>query len=127
MIQKPYLIKLKKKFNEKKGYLVCLEDYELNLEFKRIFWISGLQGISKDDERGKHGHSNADEFIIVLRGSCHFYTNNKDGEKFDFIINNDEEALYLPKDNILLMKEFSEDALLLVVCDVNFKDDKIIY
>lgn len=127
MIEKPYLIKLNKKYNQKKGYLICLEDYELNLEFKRIFWISGLDGINQEDERGNHGHANADEFIIVLRGSCHFFTKNSDGINTDFIINNDDKALYLPKGNILVMKEFTDDALLLVVCDVNFKNDEIIY
>jgi len=122
----PRKIKLQKKYNNKKGYLVSLEDYELDIEFKRIFWISGLKDVSKNDERGNHGHANADELIIVLRGSCHLYTNGPDGN-YEFILNNDEESLYLPKNNILVMKEFSDDALLLVICNVNFRNDEIIY
>jgi len=122
----PRKIKLQKKYNNKKGYLVSLEDYELDIEFKRIFWISGLKDVSKNDERGNHGHANADELIIVLRGSCHLYTNGPD-DNYEFILNNDEESLYLPKNNILVMKEFSDDALLLVICNVNFRNDEIIY
>lgn len=123
----PFILNFERKVNNKKGYLICLEDYLVNINFKRVFWITGFEGISREDERGNHGHSNANEIIIPLKGSCLFKTTNIKGEQKDFFINTDQQGLFLPEKHMLIMSNFSEDALLLVICDVNFKDDKIIY
>ena len=127
MMEKPKIFNLEKKINNKKGYLICLEDFLFNINFKRVFWISGFKNVSELDERGNHGHLEANELIIVLKGQCNFTIKNTEGTEYNFFINNDQEALLLPKGHILKMNQFNDDTLLLVICDINFKDDKIIY
>ena len=126
-MDKPFILNFEKKINHKKGYLICLEDYLLNINFKRIFWISGFDGVKKEDERGNHGHLEANELIIVLKGYCNFKITNLNNEETSYYLNTDDKGLFLPKNHILIMNNFSENALILVICDINFKDDKIIY
>lgn len=125
-IKEPYLINLIKKQNNKPGYLVSLEDYELNMIFKRIFWISGFENIEVNEERGNHGHKTGDQLIICLKGSINIETKNQNNLFKQFKLDNDEKGIYLPKNNIIKMKNISKDCLLLVACDFNYKDDILI-
>ena len=117
---KPFLINFERKINNKKGHLICLEDYKLNFIFKRLFWITGFDKNSFSDVRGNHGHKNSDQILICLKGSCKLLVNNND----IFLMKTDDVGLFLPRNNIITMTEFSEDCLLLVLSNINFKDDE---
>lgn len=124
-IVNPILIILDKKINDlKKGTLIAVEDYDFNIEIKRVFFIYDFDEDYTKNIRGGHGHFDANEILINVNGYVEIETENNN-YKNTFILDSPEKALFFPKNNKLVMKNFSKDSILLVLCDKNFKDDKV--
>jgi oxalate decarboxylase/phosphoglucose isomerase-like protein (cupin superfamily) len=118
MIQEPHIYKLERKYNEKPGYLVPFEDTITKI--KRVFFIKGFEDIEKHlvKERGNHANKVTSEWIICIQGKLDItlMLNNSD---FNFTLDNDTDALYVPNETFIKMYNFSKDCILLVICDEN--------
>jgi hypothetical protein len=120
----PYLIDLDPKRNSKPGSLIMLENSTLGFNVKRIFYIYGLSDDKTKNIRGNHGHTNTIQFIVCLTGSVDIETIYKEDEtKLNFHLNSPEKGLMLLPNNYIIMKNFTKDAVLMVVCDTEFKDE----
>jgi dTDP-4-dehydrorhamnose 3,5-epimerase-like enzyme len=108
---------------DERGQLVALESMvDIPFEVKRVFYIYGTQqGIS----RGNHAHYKANQFLIVVNGSCKV--------TLDDGVN--QETFLLDKPNVGLcqapfiwgtMHEFSSDCVLLVLADDIYKEEDYI-
>lgn len=104
-----------KSFNDSRGTLVPI-DRELPFLPKRIYTIFGSK------QRGGHRHKTNHQMLVCLKGSCTVYVNNGKEEK-EFTLSSPASALHLLPEDWHLMKDFSEDSILLVVAsevyDVN--------
>jgi hypothetical protein len=127
-IIEPYMITLDEKINNKPGKLVCINNSDIDLNIKRVFYIYGFDNNIEQNNRGYHGHKNTTQILCILNGSVNIITKN--------IINNNEQEILLdlpnkllviPPNNFIKMEQFSENAILLVLCDTEFKDDIYIY
>lgn len=120
----PYLIDLIPKRNSKPGSLIMLEKSTLGFDVKRIFYIYGLSDDPSKNIRGSHGHTNTIQFIVCLSGSVDIETIFKEDQtKLNFHLNSPEKGLMLLPNNYIIMKNFTADAILMVVCDTEFKDE----
>ena len=119
-METPYFIKLNPKKNSKPGTLTPLEDFELGMDIKRVFYIYGFD---TQGTRGHHGHYNTTQIIICLVGSCIVSVTNNDFKKKYCL--DQQSAFVLPPGNSLIMSDFTPETILLVLCDKNFRDDKV--
>jgi hypothetical protein len=120
----PFVVNLDPKRNSKPGSLIMLEKSTIGFDVKRIFYIYGLSDDPSKNIRGNHGHTNTNQFIICLTGSVDIETIYKENElKLIFCLDSPEKGLMLLPNNYIIMKNFSKDAVLMVVCDTEFKDE----
>jgi hypothetical protein len=120
----PFIVNLDPKRNSKPGSLIMLEKSTIGFDVKRIFYIYGLSDDPSKNIRGNHGHTNTIQFIICLTGSVDIETIYKENQlKLIFCLDSPEKGLMLLPNNYIIMKNFSKDAVLMVVCDTEFKDE----
>lgn len=124
MTEKPFLIELAEKNNDKPGKLVAINNFEINMDIKRIFYIYGFGDDINLNNRGYHSHKNTTQILILLNGSVCIKTKNKENiDEQVFNLCKPNIALKVPPNNFIKLLEFSKDAVLLVLCDTLFKDD----
>jgi hypothetical protein len=128
MIQEPYLVTFEIKKNEKPGVLVPINDFELDMNIKRIFYIYGFTENVEQNNRGYHAHETTKQVLININGSVNIITKcaGIETEK-TFILDKPNMALIVPPHNFIRMDNFSQDAIFLVLCDTVFSEDIYIY
>ena len=119
----PYIISLKEKVNEKPGKLIAINDYELNIKIKRLFYIYGFGDNVENNKRGYHGHKNTTQYLIALNGRLTINTINENSIKNIFILNTPNTLLCVPPNNLIELNDISSDGIILVLCDTVFEDD----
>lgn len=124
----PYLVTFDIKKNEKPGILVPINDYEVNMNIKRIFYIYGFTDNEKNNNRGYHAHETTKQVLININGKVNIIT-KRSGCKDEkiFILDKPNQALVVPPHNFIKMENFSQDAIFLVLCDTIFSEDIYIY
>jgi len=119
----PYIISLKEKVNEKPGKLIAINDYELNVSIKRIFYIYGFGDNIEDNKRGYHGHKNTTQYLTALNGCLTINTINENYIKNTFILTTPNTLLCVPPNNLIELNDISSDGVILVLCDTIFEYD----
>lgn len=121
-LQEAKIIELPK-FLDRRGNLSIIEEFK-NIPFKieRTYWIYDVPG---GEIRGGHAYHNNQEFIIALSGSFDIVLD--DGkEKKIFPLNRSYYGLYVPKGMWREMRNFSTNALALVLSSTKYsKEDYI--
>jgi dTDP-4-dehydrorhamnose 3,5-epimerase-like enzyme len=92
-----------------RGVLSVVDDREIPFKIKRVFWISNVPPRAA---RGQHAHRKCEQVIICLVGSFDVWN---EGMKYEL---NDltQTLLYVPSHTCLELKNFSRDAVALVLC-----------
>jgi len=128
MIKEPYLINFEIKKNEKPGVLVPINDFELDMNIKRVFYIYGFNENIEKNNRGYHAHETTKQVLINISGRVNIITKcaNSEDEKI-FILDKPNIGLVVPPHNFIKMEKFSKDAIFLVLCDTIFSEDIYIY
>lgn len=106
-----------KEIEDERGRLTIAE-YEKDIPFvvKRIFYMSG---VPSDETRGNHANTKSQFLMICLRGRVEIEVD--DGASTEtFLLNGSDKALFLPKNTWKVMRNFSEDCLLLVLADTTY-------
>ena len=71
--------------------------------------------VSEDYTRGEHAHRRLEQLLICVKGSCRVVA--EDGQhKEDFVLDNPAVGLYLPPMVWATQHDYSQDAVLLVLC-----------
>jgi len=108
---------------EESGELGVLEYIkEFNFLVKRIFF---LRNIDKKSNRGNHAHKNLKQIIICLSGSFEITLDNG-LEKKVFKMDETSNCLYVDGKVWRDMKNFSKNAVMLVLCDREYRYDEVI-
>jgi hypothetical protein len=115
---RPYLIKIPGQFSES-GDLRFWENEQLFPSgIKRCFWISKVK---KGETRGNHAHYQESQVIVCLHGVLKIMVTTMDGEVLYFTLESSSIGLYVPPLNWMSVS-FSEDAILLGLCDKVFSE-----
>lgn len=97
---------------DSRGNLISLEsNINIPFDFKRIYYIfENERGV----ERGFHAHKNLSQVAICLHGSCTFVLDNG-FERETVVLNNKSQGLLIESMTWREMKDFSQDAVLMVL------------
>jgi hypothetical protein len=107
--------------SSEKGNLTVIED-QLPFDIKRVFYIYGVD----DSIRGGHRHKTTIQAAICINGKCEVsYTDGIYQESF--ILDNPKKCLILYPKDWHIMKNFTSDAILLVLASTAFDPDDYIY
>lgn len=119
---KPKIIPLRV-MGDERGSLVAVESQQdIPFEIKRMYYIFGTkEGV----ERGEHAHKNLKQLAVAVRGSCTMVLD--DGiEKTEFRLDDPTKGLLIGSMIWRVMKDFSEDCVLLVFADQHYTEDDYI-
>jgi dTDP-4-dehydrorhamnose 3,5-epimerase-like enzyme len=116
---KPKIIPLKV-MGDDRGSLVAIEsEKDVPFSIERVYYIFGTkEGV----ERGAHAHKNLRQLAIAVRGSCTMVLD--DGrEKTEYLLNDPTQGLLIGSMIWRVMKDFTEDCVLLVFADSHYSEN----
>jgi dTDP-4-dehydrorhamnose 3,5-epimerase-like enzyme len=95
---------------------------QFNFKIQRIFYLSN---IDKKEQRGNHAHEELNQFILCVSGSFDIELDN--GElKETYNMSNNGKGLFVDGLVWRTMSNFTSDAVMLVLCDRIYHDDRVI-
>jgi hypothetical protein len=101
---------------DKDGSLVALEKgVEVPFSIKRVYYIFHTK---REARRGLHAHKNLKQVVVCISGSCKFLLDN--GKDKDIILLNS------PDKGLIIMYDFSDDCILMVLTDNYYDEDDYI-
>lgn len=105
------------------GALSVLEySREFDFTVKRAFIVDS---VNSGAIRGEHAHLNLKQLIVCLRGSFQLVLDSG-FEKHSLSMCEDQQCVYLDGRVWREMKEFTHDAIMLVLCDRVYSDDVVV-
>ena len=110
-----------KTFTDKRGNLTVIEKV-IPFEIKRIFYIYGVD----DSVRGGHRHKTTFQAAICIAGSC-IIENNDGTHQESFVLDSPAKCLIINPEDWHQMKNFTNDAILMVFASTYFDPDDYIY
>ncbi len=105
---------------DNRGRLAFVEPpHTIPFEIRRVYY---LFGIPSGKERGAHGHRDLEQLMIAVSGS--FTVTLDDGkERKTFQMSRPDQGLYIRKMIWRDLKNFSEDAVCLVLASERYSED----
>jgi hypothetical protein len=114
-IEHPYLIDLKSIGSSELGFITVAEfPKNIPFEIKRTYWTYFTPN---NVERGNHAHRQLQQIIVAVAGVIEFDLESKQGEKFNFRLDNPNKGLYIPKEYWRVI-HFSHNAVLLCLASL---------
>lgn len=116
----PHIINFESIGSPDLGFISVAEvSKNIPFEIKRVYWTYYTP---QNVTRGFHAHKNLQQLIFAVSGDIIFYTENINGDKFDFHLNKPDKGLYLPP---MIWREikFSHNAVLLCLASEEFYED----
>ena len=102
------------------GVFEFAKDFDFNA--KRIFF---LRNVSSGQGRGFHAHKNLKQLVVCLKGSFLMKLDNGVTVE-EFQMRADNTVLYLDGKVWREMRNFSRDAVMLVLCDREYRFDEVV-
>jgi len=109
------------KISDIRGELVVIEKI-LPFDIKRVFFINGRENF----DRGGHKHKKNRQALLCINGSCIVECNNG-MKKEEFILDTSTKCLIVEPEDWHIMKNFSNDSILLVLASENYDKEDYIY
>ncbi|PHR21878.1 MAG: hypothetical protein COA41_01885 [Sphingopyxis sp.] len=91
---------------------------------KRVFWVHSVP--DKSTERGAHAHEDLSQVIFCAQGSCLLELESSCGRKEAFPLSKDSPAVFVDGRVWRKMRNFSTDCSLIVLCDRQYSEDRVI-
>ena len=109
---------------DERGSLVAIENFKnINFPIKRVYYIYDTKS---DVVRGKHAHKNLNQVLLCVNGSCDVLVDNGN-ERQIISLNKRNKGIYIHGFIWREMMNFSNDAVLLVLVDQEYKVDDYVY
>ena len=116
------LISFKDLSDERGGLVSYEENRNIPFPIKRIYCI---YDVGSDITRGSHSHKELEQVAVCIKGSCTMLLDN--GEKKESVIlSSPHVGLYIGKNIWRVMKNFSEDCVLLVLASEPYDESDYI-
>ncbi len=115
------LIEFQKRFDDRGSLSFVEGGIDIPFEIKRIYYLYNLN----DVHRGFHAHKNLNQVAICVNGSCTFVLD--DGKtRQEVKLSKPNEGLFIDKMIWREMKDFSSDAVLLVLASEHYDESDYI-
>lgn len=112
-----------KTFTDERGSLTIVEKgHEVPFEIERVYWI---HSVPKGQERGKHSNKISSEYVIAVSGSVEITLEDKDG-RHTYLLDSKDKGLLIPPDTWDEIRNFSPDAVLLVLASHSYDESAYI-
>ncbi|MCB9228512.1 MAG: FdtA/QdtA family cupin domain-containing protein [Deltaproteobacteria bacterium] len=105
--------------SDERGSLCAVEE-QIPFAIKRVYWIYRAKGI-----RGGHAHKETIQGLISVRGHC-LVEVHRAGSTRSFQLDRPNKLLLLEPADWHIMKDFSEDAVLMVLASEPYRKDDYI-
>ncbi|MBQ2808550.1 MAG: FdtA/QdtA family cupin domain-containing protein [Bacteroidaceae bacterium] len=112
-----------KTFTDKRGSLTIVEEgREVPFEIRRVYWI---HSVPEGEERGKHSNTVSSEYVIAVNGSVEITLEDCNGRR-TYLLDSKEKGLLIPPDTWDEIRNFSPDAILLVLASHSYDESTYI-
>lgn len=114
---------LLKTHTDKRGNLTIAEvGQEIPFDIQRVYWI---HGVPQGEERGGHSNKEIFEYVVAVNGSVDITLEDINGRR-EYHLDSKEKGLLIPPDTWDELKNFSPDAILLVLASHSYDPDAYI-
>lgn len=113
-----------KTFTDNRGSLTIAEEgIDVPFRIERAYWI---HGVPQGQERGKHSNKVSWEYVVAVNGSVEITLENKDGRQ-TYLLDSKDKGLIIPPDTWDEIRNFSPDAVLLVLASHKYDESAYIH
>lgn len=91
-------------------------------EIKRVYWTYYTP---QNIVRGYHAHKELQQLVFAVSGQITFYTEDRKGEKGEFVLSEPNKGIYLPP-YVWREIKFSHNAVLLCLASEEYTEDDYI-
>ncbi|MBL3656490.1 sugar 3,4-ketoisomerase [Fulvivirga sediminis] len=116
----PHIIHLKTSAG-KGGELSVIDEGQLPFQVKRSYWIYNLK---EDAQRGGHVHLNSDRILVCLQGEAQVKLRNRQGEEWNFTLNDPGKVLYFPQQFWIDMT-CMQGSIMMALTSCSYAEDKL--
>lgn len=117
-----YLYTLKELGDRRGGLIAVTAEVEIPFPIRRVFYNYRT---SNDAVRGNHANIHSSFVMVSLNGSCMVEVDEGD-QKTEYFLDNPAKALYIGKGLWKVMRDFSEDNVLMVLSDHEYDENEYI-
>ena len=108
-----------KTYTDSRGSLTIIEEgHEVPFKIQRVYWI---HGVPQGEERGWHSNKISSEYVIAVNGSVEITLEDKEGRR-TYLLDSREKGLLIPPDTWDEIRNFSPDAVLLVLASHSYDE-----
>ena len=112
-----------KTFTDSRGSLTIVErGIDVPFDIQRVYWI---HSVPPGEERGRHSNTVSAEYVVAVSGSVEITLEDYDGRR-TYRLDAKDKGLLIPPDTWDEIKNFSPDAVLLVLASHGYNPDTYI-
>ena len=113
-----------KTHTDNRGSLTIVEEgHEVPFKIQRVYWI---HSVPQGEERGKHSNKISSEYVIAVNGSVEITLEDKNGRE-TYLLDAKDKGLLIPPDTWDEIRNFSPDAVLLVLASHSYDEATYIH
>ena len=112
-----------KTYTDSRGSLTIVEEgHEIPFKIQRVY---GIHSVPQGEERGKHSNKVSWEYVIAVSGSVEITLEDKNGRQ-TYLLDAKDKGLLIPPDTWDEIRNFSPDAVLLVLASHSYDESTYI-
>ena len=112
-----------KTFTDRRGSLTIVEEgNEVPFDIQRVYWI---HNVPQGEERGKHSNTVSSEYVIAVSGSVEITLEDKN-DRHTYLLDSKDKGLLIPPNTWDEIRNFSPDAVLLVLASHSYDESTYI-
>ena len=113
-----------KTFTDNRGSLTIAEEgIDVPFKIQRVYWI---HSVPPGEERGKHSNKVSWEYVVAVSGSVEITLENRSGRQ-TYLLDSKDKGLIIPPDTWDEIRNFSPDAVLLVLASHRYDESTYIH
>jgi mannose-6-phosphate isomerase-like protein (cupin superfamily) len=122
MHNRPYMIEFPKVGNSQLGYISIAEKNNLPFAVKRVYWTYFTP---ESVERGGHAHYELEQILVAVAGKIIINVEMLDGLTEEFVLENPNKGLYMPKSTWRTMK-YTHNAVQMCLASIEYQEEDYI-
>ena len=113
-----------KTFTDNRGSLTLVEEgIDVPFKIQRVYWI---HSVPQGEERGKHSNKVSSEYVVAISGSVEITLEDINGRR-TYHLDAKDKGLLIPPDTWDEIRNFSPDAVLLVLASHSYDETTYIH
>lgn len=113
-----------KTFTDSRGSLTIAEvGIDVPFNIQRVYWI---HSVPPGEERGKHSNKVSWEYVVAVSGSVEITLESRSGRQ-TYLLDSKDKGLIIPPDTWDEIRNFSPDAVLLVLASHKYDESTYIH